>query len=248
VDAGPAAGHIFNALSPYRTSVPRSTRAERYLATLERVPADDDPDRIRAALEASGAPPLDVWIDFQRRYGGLVEVHGFNRLEWGLIHGRPHPLSTLSADAVELTAEDGRVSVTCCSSHPSDHFRLDETGQLHWCFPPPVASSFEKHLEREALWWEIAETSGKLRAIELVGGAETRTLLLSNLEPYLVVEASDGCASVYRNQGVVAVERGSDGTAAPRSQPPGDLRVYVTGRLSREALRGVPHAAPFGGP
>jgi hypothetical protein len=217
--------------------VPRSTRAERYLATLERVPADDDRDRIRDALEAAGVPALDVWIDFQRHYGGLVQVHGFNRLEWGIVHGRPHPLSTLVPDEVEPKTEGGKTFVVCCSCHPSDHFRLDESGQLHCGFPPLVASSFEKHLEREALWWEIAETSGKLRAVALVGGAAARMRLLANLEP----EASDRCVTVYRNQGVVAVERRA-------GQPRTDLRVYVTGRLSRDALRGVPHAAPFGVP
>ncbi len=59
-----------------RTSVPTSTRAERTSRDAQRVPAERDPDAIRAALEVAGAPALDVWIDFQRRYGGLVQVHG----------------------------------------------------------------------------------------------------------------------------------------------------------------------------
>ncbi len=125
--------------------------------------------------------------------------------------------------------------VACCSCHASDHWRLDARGRLHWCFPPAVASSFEMHVEREALWWEIGRTSGKLRAIDLVADEGARETLLANLRPHFVPEVSDACVSVYWNEGVVAVER------------PAELRVYVTGKLSREALRGVPHAVPFSG-
>jgi hypothetical protein len=218
------------AMSPYRSGVALSTRAERYLATLERVPAERDPKRIRAALRDAGAPVLDLWVEFQRRFGGLIQLHGLNRLEWGLVHKKPHPLSRFAPNKVDLATREDVEFVGCCSCHMSDRWRLDARGRLYWSFPPPVASSFEKHLERDALRWEISRSMGKLRSVELFHKGEAREKVLKNLAPHLVPEATDGCVSVYWNHDVMALERG------------GDLRIYVTGSRSREALRGVPYA------
>jgi hypothetical protein len=217
-------------MSPYRSGVSLSTRAERYLGSLERVSAEGDIGRIRAALAEAGAPVLDVWIEFQRRFGGLVQLHGLNRLEWGLVHAKPHPLSRFAPSKPEHARRGAVDFLGCCSCHMSDHWRLDGRGRLYWSFPPPVASSFEKHLERDALRWELAGAAGRLRAVELFRDAEARAKVLKNLAPHLVPEASDACVSVYWYRDVVALERG------------GDLRVYVTGRGEGEALRGVPYA------
>ena len=210
MDAAAAAGHISideaiageadaprsaerrgAAVTPYRTSVPTSTRAERYLATLERVPAERDPDAIRAALEVAGAPALDVWIDFQRRYGGLVQMHGFNRLEWGIVHGRPHPLSNFAPDQIDASTEGGEMFVACCSCHASDHWRLDARGRLPLGASrrPWPRRSRNARRARRALWWEIGrdlrEAQGH-RAWSADEGA--RETLLANLRPHFVPE------------------------------------------------------------
>ena len=148
--------------------------------------------------------------NFQRRYGGLVRGHGFNRLEWGIVHGRPHPLSNFAPDQIDASTEGGGDVVACCSG-----ITRRTTGgstraaTLHWCFPPArSASSFEMHVEREALWWEIGRTSGKLRAIDLVADEGARETLLANLRHITSCRVSDACVSVYWNEGVVAVRSG----------------------------------------
>jgi hypothetical protein len=210
---------------------PLSARAERYLATRERVSAEHDAPRIRAALERGGAPPLEIWVDFQRRYGGLVEYDRLNRFEWGVLHAKPHPHSPFLANEVD-TSEDGGVRlISCCNCHMSDHWLLDASGSLFWCFPPAVAASFDKQIERSALWWELAATAGRVRSVDLLApdDHEAKARLISKLAESLVTEASDACETVYRKDGVVAAVRG------------GRLSLYAVEGLSREVLHGVPH-------
>ena len=87
---------------------------------------------------------------------------------------------------------------TCCNCHASDHWFLDETGALYWCYSPPLATSFEKKIERDAVAWALNEIDETLFKVEFERPTtEILPELLPRWEDGLIAEASDQIESLY---------------------------------------------------
>ena len=180
-------------------------RAVQYLATLERVPAEHDEESIRAALSSAGLPPLDAVIDFQVRFGGYVTYDCLNRFEWGILHRIPADCSCFSPNEVNYFEEDDDFFISCCNCHGSDHWYMNSKGEIHWCFRPPLASSFQTLVERDALCWNLDQLDGGLRRIKFdESDEEVLRVLMPRIRRGIVAEASDEYETLILYDGVYA--------------------------------------------
>lgn len=187
-----------------------SEPGRQYLATLKRIPAETRRDKIVEALEEAGVPPFEPIIHFQIEYGGYATRYGLNRHIWGILHSQPDPDSFFLPDQIDHFEEDpdDDYYITCANCHCSDHWFLDSKGALYWCFDPPVASSFEKRLEREAVFWNLQRERRVDRLSFSNDTAEVFNRLLPRIEDGLIPEASDQYESLYLKKGVCASVQG----------------------------------------
>lgn len=186
-----------------------SERCAKYLATLERVPQIYSRPQIEAALEAAGAPILEPIVDFQLQFGGYVQKYGLNRFEWGIIHAHPSAESFFEPNQVAFDGSDGSLYFTCCNCHGSDHWFLDATGALYWCFTPALSESFTHKIERDAVSWDLAVRFPAARRITLeLPRQEGAAALTERLKPGQIVEASDKYENLFIHNGVYASIKG----------------------------------------
>ena len=180
-----------------------SERAQRYLATLERRPATTERHQLEDAFAAAGVPVLEPIIDFQVTFGGYVEKYGRSEFVWGILHQRPDRDSFFSPNELHVIADGGEVFVTCANCHASDHWFLDASGALYWCFSPPLATSFMKKIERDAIA-RVLDPAAMQRVVPSVPEPEFIEMLLPRIREGLVPEASDAYESIYLHDGVYA--------------------------------------------
>jgi len=182
-----------------------SQRARRYLNFLTRRCAERDETVITKRLEDAGFPVSEPIIQFQQQFGGVSQTHGRNVFVWGILHSNPDPDSGLEANIPDVFESSGKWFITCANCHGSDHWFLDEDGQLYWCFSPPLASGFAKKLERDALVGELKDHRRFRGAIQFEGsGVDLVKELSSRIAPGLISEASDQYEALYLHRGLYA--------------------------------------------
>lgn len=181
-----------------------SVRCNHYLETLNRVPQTFSRAQIEDAILKEHAPIFDAVVEFQLKFGGYVQMHGLNRFEWGLIHAIPQPCSDFAPNRVSYEQEDNEHHFTCCNCHDSDHWSIDSSGTLYWCYEP-VASSFTHTIERDAVDWELARLFKSRRQIKFhLPLSEVIPNLRKCLRPGVITEASDAYETLFLHQGVYA--------------------------------------------
>jgi len=184
-----------------------SDRAQRYLATLERRPSVMDRARIEGAFATAGIPVIEPLVDFQLTFGGFVQRYGFNEFVWGILHSRPGRDSAFERDRLHVLRRKEEVFVTCADCHRSDHWFLDVSGALYWCFAPPVAVSFATKIERDA----IAESlDGAQRFAPSMPAPELIAALVPHIQAGLIAEASDAYETLYMHDGIYAAVKEDD--------------------------------------
>lgn len=174
-------------------------RAQRYLATLERLPHVEDLGAVRAALEAAGAPATEALLGFHERYAGYVKS-GPDTFIWGLLHKSPRWGSPMELDA---DRENDLWYVTCADAHPSYALTLDQHGTHYTTAGVPRASSFDVYMEQGALISEFharhdSKGEQKYRRLEMFNDREElHEVLLARLEGRQVAEGSDEHGTIY---------------------------------------------------
>ena len=205
-----------------------SSRLGKYLHTLERLPAITDATTVGEIIEASGLPIYEPVIEFHCKYAGFVQPYGRVKFIWGLFHQFPHDYSFFKPNQPHCNQN---LFFTCCNCHGSDHWYLDETGALYWCYSPPLATSFETKIERDALVWELGEIYDK--AIFQVEFELPTTQILSEvvlrLKDGLISEASDHIESLYWYKNVYAAVKGQS------------IQCYILGAENSELLKEIPY-------
>lgn len=202
-----------------------SPRAISYLSTLRRVPEERDRSAICAALEQAGVAPADAFVEFQIDFGGYVEMYGRNRYEWTILCQDPEPYSPLSPNRVSSFQREGQTMVTCANCHGSDHWFMDTSGAIYWCFTPPLVSSFQKKIEQDAL---VAQFRGRVQEVRFERPfSEIAELLLQRVRDYLVTGPSDQYQSFYLHPDLLAIVKGEK------------ARVYLLGNSAPALLEGI---------
>jgi hypothetical protein len=173
-----------------------SERALKYLDTLERVPAVRDEKPIREIFDKTGVPAFEKIIEFQMRFGGIVEFYGLNKFIWGVLHEIPEEYSFLKPNELDFFVEGEEYFFTCANCHCSDSWSLDTKGVLYWC-GHKKALSFEKKIERDAAVTEIfSGRNYKNVEFELPVEQLVETLI-PKIESGLIAEASDEDQKIY---------------------------------------------------
>ena len=178
-----------------------SARLDTYIKTLERLPAITEADDVGQILRAAGLPLFEPVVQFHCDYAGLIQPNGLELFIWGLFHEEVHPYADFlpNLPAYELDAS-GRHDFSCCNCHGSDSWTIDEAGALYWC-TYPVATSFEKKLERDAVVWELNNLDEPIFRVRFEQPiSEILPQLVPRLTEGLIPEASDKIESVYRLQ------------------------------------------------
>ena len=112
---------------------------------------------IRAAFIAVHAPVYQPLIDFQLNYSGLVFYAGLAPIKYTLLFQQPAPRylpATTGIDFHESEEDSPKYFYTCADTLWQQTFSLDEEGVYYEDYEP-VASSFEKRIEQEAVWHEM---------------------------------------------------------------------------------------------
>jgi hypothetical protein len=178
-----------------------SSRARRFLATLERRPAVPTAE-VEAIITGSGFPCFAPWLTFHERYAGYVERSAHDWFIWGLAHRNPY---WLGANAVDVDSElDGKTwYITCADGHPSYTYRLEHTGE----FLGGPAESFDIHVERLALGWEFKQRgAARVCSVDELRDPAFRQVFEARVKPYWVAEASDRFSRYYMSDSYFVVE------------------------------------------
>lgn len=177
---------------------PLSQRAQNFLATLER----DKPvpvETIVQLLAAEGLEPVPAWLEFHQRYAGYREDIGAGDVAiWGLaqtkVHGDYNAPDTIY---VTKTRDNHPVTACCADVHPSWDYLLKPNGEF--IGPPFRCATFDVKIERNALMWEFTH-AGPVERVWKINGVnvnQCRDKLITELQDYLVPEASDAFARYY---------------------------------------------------
>ncbi len=208
-----------------------SSRLTKYLQTLDRLPAITDVKTVSEIIETSGLPIIKPVIEFHCKYAGFVQPYGRVQFIWGLFHSNPHDYSFFQPNRPHCDTMDENFRIfTCCNCHASDHWFLDETGALYWCYYPPLATSFEKKIERDAVAWELNSTNEALFKVEFDRPiTEILPELLPGFSDGLIEEASDHIESLYWHKDVYAAVKGDS------------MKCYIIGGETSSLLDGIPY-------
>jgi hypothetical protein len=178
-----------------------STRARKYLATLEKrvsIPIK----KVEDAILATGNPCFPTWLDFHEKYSGYLEWFGNDWAIWGLVH----PNSVwLEPNVPDIEREPGEETfyIRCADTHPSFNYRLDQNGT----FLGGKAENFGIFVERVAVGWEFAQ-HGKSRILtpEELRTHEFRNTFEKLLRRHLIHEASDRFSRYYMDASHLVIE------------------------------------------
>ena len=204
-----------------------SPRAHDYLATLTRLPAPRDRERIEAAFHAASVPVLEPIVVFQMAFGGYVEWYGRNRFEWGILFDQPDPDSFFEPNRLDIDVVDGEYWVTCANCHGSDHWSLDGRGRLYWC-GFPKAASFAVKVERDALDWELAKTGGGRKVVTTADRSDLLAALIPRIAEGQIVEACDEHEAVYLHHGLLVIVTDDR------------IQLYLLDDSGNDVLAGIP--------
>jgi len=188
-----------------------SSRAESYLAALTRgtfVPVE----RVAEALQRTGCPGFDTWLNFHARYAGYEEELGLETAVWGIVHNDPTWL-----DPGEATIErDGtRLYVVCADVHPSFDYSLYSDGEFSSTGGGGRCESFDIKVERSSVLWE-ATAGGRSWELdfELARAVKTSPEALREWAGgKIVVEASDKYATCWSSRDIIVIQRAGTVTA-----------------------------------
>ena len=185
-----------------------STRARRYLDTLERRAAVPTAE-VETIIREAGFPCFIPWLAFHDRFAGYVEESASDWFIWGLAHRDPY---WRDANAVDIDSKsDGQTwSIACADGHPSHNYRLDHAGVFVSGYS---AESFGIHVERIALGWDFGGR-GKFRSWTTaeLRDAAFREVFEERIKPHLVPEASDRFSRCYRTDTYFVVESSATGS------------------------------------
>lgn len=203
--------------------------ARSYVATLKRHPSESRVPVIEEALRRAGFPVMEPVVRFHVDYGGLEQWDGLNRLVWGIVHDDPDPDSVFPGPGeADGFTEEGEHYVSCCNCHLSDHWMITSTGEILWCFEPPIARSFEVTLERDALLWELM-SRGRIHRVRFADPDEAGALLLPRVADALVPAASDAYQARYLKDGLYVT-----------GYPGGRVEAWKLGEGVPPLLEGIP--------
>jgi hypothetical protein len=222
-----------------------SGRAQSYINSLTRRAAVRDEGEILRRFRDAQVPDFEPVVRFQQQFGGLEELYGRNLFVWGLFHDRPDPDSAFEPNRPHTFKNGDRWFFTCADCHRSDHWFLDQTGALYWCFEPPRASSFARKVERDAVVWELTRTRSPRRLVFEVPDAAAVQLLVPRLEPGLIPEASDEYEALYLHGGLYIAVKGSRMIAYACEGFDASLLRDLPCRIEDDAPRATPAIKPW---
>lgn len=179
-----------------------SPRATEYLRQLERHNYSLTEADIRRVFIANDAPVSDPLIEFELNYGGYMFYAGVAPIQFTLLKGAGgYPMSNFTAN-IDFEVSDldsSRYLYNCAYTDYQMQFFLDDTGVYYEDYEAK-AGSFEKMVEHQALWREMAGQEGA----EVVFWK--RALQVDQVEEVfglpLIIEASDEYTQCYGNDAI----------------------------------------------
>lgn len=130
-----------------------SKRALKYLNTFQRKDAEKDTRFLKKVLEGIGVIETETIIEFQIKYGGIIEKDVHFEATFGIMHRTPKNYH-LVPNMLDWEKENDRIILSAADTHISYGILIDEKG-IYYQDCIPNATSFELKLERDAYWFEL---------------------------------------------------------------------------------------------